>query len=258
MSAITNERTVGEIAAEYPAATRVFEKLGIDYCCAGGRTLEQACTKAGLSLAEARRSLESALDTARKATAEQDWNTAPLADLIAHIRSTHHQFTRAEIGRLEPLFHKVCLVHGNKHPHLAGMRNTFASLARELSTHLMKEEMVLFPYIERMEEAAVEKSPVIPAPFGSVQNPVRMMMHEHDGAGDALRELRAAADNFNAPPGACASYRALYQALAEFEADLHQHIHLENNILFPRAVALEQAVSGRTSAQNSRLHSWPH
>jgi regulator of cell morphogenesis and NO signaling len=109
--------------------------------------------------------------------------------------------------------------------------------------HLMKEEMMLFPYIERMEEAVLEKSPMLPPPFGTVRNPVSMMMHEHDGAGEALRELRAASNGYAAPPDACASYRALYQALAGFEADLHQHIHLENNILFPRAIEMERAAA---------------
>jgi regulator of cell morphogenesis and NO signaling len=139
------------------------------------------------------------------------------------------------------LFDRVCGVHGNNHPELLEMRSTFRALAAELSTHLMKEEMVLFPYILRMEEAVTQQDPVLPPPFGSVQNPVAMMMHEHDSAGDALRSLRQASGNYTVPPEACVSYQTLYKALAEFEADLHQHIHLENNILFPRAIAMEEA-----------------
>jgi regulator of cell morphogenesis and NO signaling len=240
MSAITG-KTVGELAAENPAATRVFEKLGIDYCCGGAKTLERACLAAGLPLEQAVDSLETAERAAQAATENRDWRRAPLTLLVAHIRNTHHQYTRSEIARLEPLFEKVCAAHGRNHPELARMQAAFGALAHELSTHLMKEEMVLFPYIGRMEQAVLEKRPAPTPPFGTVGNPVAMMMHEHDNAGAVLRELRQASGGYAPPPDACASYRALYQALAEFEADLHQHIHLENNILFPRAIEMERA-----------------
>ena len=141
---------------------------------------------------------------------------------------------------LGPLFDKVCSVHGKNHPELDAMRDTFGGLADELTTHLMKEEMMLFPYIVRMEESAVAKETVVPSPFGSVRNPVSMMMHEHDSAGNALRSLRHASNGYASPPDACISFQTLYRALAELEADLHQHIHLENNILFPRAVEMER------------------
>jgi regulator of cell morphogenesis and NO signaling len=132
-------------------------------------------------------------------------------------------------------------VHGNNHPELFELRATFEGLAQELGAHLMKEEMVLFPYIIRMEETVIEKVPIPPPPFGSVQNPVSMMEHEHDSAGSALRSLRETSHGYTVPPDACASFQTLYKTLAEFEADLHQHIHLENNILFPRAIELEKA-----------------
>ena len=240
MSTMTTAKTVGELAAENPAAARVFEKLGIDYCCHGGRKLEEACRAAGLPVEMAEDALEMAVETARAASPVRNWNAEPLADLIAHIRNTHHQYTRTEAARLGLLFEKVCAAHAAHHPELNRMRETFGALTHELGLHLMKEEMVLFPYIVRMEEAAIEKSPFPPAPFGSVRNPVAMMMSEHDGAGAALSDLRAASNGYTIPPEACASYRALYQALAAFEADLHQHIHLENNVLFPRAIVMEQ------------------
>jgi regulator of cell morphogenesis and NO signaling len=237
MSGITTNKTVGDLAAENPGATRVFEKLGIDYCCGGGKTLDEACRAAGLALDETALALAA---EAVPAPGGRDWRSEPLADLIAHIRNTHHQYTRKEIDRLPALFDKVCAAHGVNHPELERMRATFGELAQELSVHMMKEEMVLFPYIARMEEAVLEQSPVLPPPFGTVRNPVGMMLHEHDGAGRALQQLREASGGYTVPPDACASYRALYQALAEFEADLHQHIHLENNILFPRAIEMEQ------------------
>lgn len=240
MQAIQTEKTVGELAAKHPAAARVFEKLGIDYCCGGGTTLDEACREAGLPFNQLRESLEAALSAAARTAEETDWNAAPLADLIAHIRNTHHQFTRTEISRLEPLFEKVLSAHVKNHPELAKVQSIFGDLAQELSTHLMKEEMVLFPYVSRIEEVVLEESPVLPAPFGTVRNPIATMMHEHDGAGEALREMRTASNGYAAPLDACASYRALYQALAGLEADLHQHIHLENNILFPRAIEMER------------------
>ncbi|MFI5101970.1 MAG: iron-sulfur cluster repair di-iron protein [Terriglobales bacterium] len=238
---VTTEKTVRELALENPGATRVFEKLGIDYCCGGNKSLEEACRAAGLNPDQVLDSLEKAEQSAH--SAQKDWNgqAGALADLIAHIKNTHHKYTREELARLGPLFDKVCSVHGKTHPELLQIRGVFQGLAQELTTHLMKEEMVLFPYIVRMEEATIEKGPIVPAPFGTVQNPVSMMEHEHDSAGNALRAMRAASNGYSAPADACVSYQTLYKALAELEADLHQHIHLENNILFPRAVAMEKA-----------------
>jgi regulator of cell morphogenesis and NO signaling len=231
----TAERTVRELALENPAATRLFEKLGIDYCCGGNRSLEQACRAATLSTDEVIHSLESAERFEGAVPTARDWQIEPLADL-----KTHHRFTRDELARIASLLDKVCSVHGGNHPELEQVRASFRALAQELTLHMMKEERMLFPYIVRMEEAVVQKEPILPPPFGSVQNPVSMMAHEHDSAGGALRAMREASCGYTPPGDACISYRTLYQALAEFEADLHQHIHLENNILFPRAIAMEQ------------------
>jgi regulator of cell morphogenesis and NO signaling len=238
---VTTEKTVGELALEIPGATRVFEKLGIDYCCGGGQTLEQACQAAHVATEKAADALAEAKRVASTTTPARNWQAEPLSELLAHIQSTHHAYTRAEIARLGPLFDKVCAVHGENHPELARLREVFNGLAEELTTHLMKEEMVLFPYIVRMEEAVVAKEPVLPPPFGSVRNPVAMMMSEHDGAGSALRSMREISGGYVAPIDACISFRTLYQALAALEADLHQHIHLENNVVFPRAIEMERA-----------------
>jgi regulator of cell morphogenesis and NO signaling len=238
---VTTEKTVRELALENPVATRVFEKLGIDYCCGGNKSLDEACHAAKLNTDQVLDALKKAEQSARAVQEEHNWQTEALADLIAHIKNTHHVYTREELARLAPLFDKVCSVHGKNHPELLEIREAFQGLAAELTTHLMKEEMVLFPYVKRMEEAAIEKAPTVPAPFGTVQNPVSMMEREHDSAGNALRAMRAASKGYAAPEDACVSYQTLYKALAELEADLHQHIHLENNILFPRAVAMEKA-----------------
>ena len=238
---VTTEKTVRELALEKPGAARVFEGFGIDYCCGGKQTLEQACRAAGLPVNEVLDALEVAQHSGQAVPKDRNWQAQPLAGLISHIKNTHHKYTREEIARLGPLFDKVCSVHGERHPELLALRTTFQGLAQELTVHMMKEEMVLFPYIERMEESVLQKEPILPPPFGTVRNPVAMMEHEHDSAGAALRALRASSHGYTAPPDACVSYQTLYNTLAELEADLHQHIHLENNILFPRAIALENA-----------------
>lgn len=239
--AVVTTKTVREVAVENVAATRIFEKFGIDYCCGGSQSLDQACEKANIPLDQVLDELELAEETARSAQQMRDWNGEPLSELIAHIKATHHKYTREETARLTALLQKVCSVHGKNHAELYKIREVFAGLTQELLTHLMKEEMVLFPYIERMEEARIQKEPVLPGPFGTVQNPVAMMEHEHDSAGAALRSIRKASGDYAPPADACVSYQTLYKALAAFEADLHQHIHLENNILFPRAIEMERA-----------------
>jgi regulator of cell morphogenesis and NO signaling len=236
---LTTEKTVRELAIENPAATRVFERLQIDYCCGGNRTLEDACRTAGVPLDRVLSSLEDAAAILTPA-ASREWLLEPLAELVAHIRDTHHAYTRDALARITQLLDKVCSVHGANHPELRGIQITFAALRQELTMHMMKEEMMLFPYIVRMEEAVLAGEPVLPPPFGSVRNPVAMMMREHDGAGEDLRKIRSATNGYTAPADGCITYRTLYLALAEFEADLHQHIHLENNILFPRAMNMER------------------
>lgn len=243
--AFESNKTVREIAVEVPSATRVFEKLGIDYCCGGGKPLAEACVSANVNVDQVLRDLEAA-ETSRAARNEtgRDWNSESLAELIDEIKRKHHAYVQAEIPRLMALAEKVSSKHGEKHPETRSVNDSFADLANELSMHLMKEEQILFPYIVRMEEAVIAKEPMIPSScFGTVQNPIAMMVAEHDGAGEILRALRQATGDYKLPEDACTSYRTLYNGLMEFEADLHQHIHLENNILFPRAIAMEQGRS---------------
>ena len=160
-----------------------------------------------------------------------------------HIVEKHHTFTKAETIRLESLFAKVCSVHATRHAELAEMQARFSEMANELRTHMMKEERILFPYLAALEQAAAEKRALPRAMFGSVENPVRQMIKEHDSAGDALHALCEASRGYTAPDDACASYRELYRSLEAFEADLHTHVHLENNILFPRALQMEAAAA---------------
>ena len=229
-------KTVREVAVEFPGATRIFEKLGIDYCCGGGKALDEACLAAGVSADDVIALLEEAGSTAAEA---RDWKIAPLSELVAHIVTRHHGFTREELVRVSNLLAKVCSVHGENHPELRRLHTVFQELKHELTSHMLKEEQVLFPYIENLETAVRRGEPVPTPYFGTVRNPVRMMMQEHDDAGQALRDLREVSSNYQVPADGCITFRTLYQALEEFERDLHQHIHLENNILFPRAAELE-------------------
>ena len=235
---LNTTKTVRELALEVPNATRVFERLKIDYCCGGGRNIAEACSDVGVRLDELSRLLAEAGAVGADA---RDFNAGPLSDLVRHILDTHHVYTREESSRIQALLEKVCAKHGGNHPELLEIRGLFLKLDADLQPHLLKEEQVLFPYILRLEAARTLGGPAPFAPFGTVENPVRMMMFEHDTAGDLLREIRAAAGDFRAAEDGCMSFRTLYQALEAFEQDLHQHIHLENNVLFPRAVELEAA-----------------
>lgn len=238
-------RTVREFAAEIPNATRIFEKLGIDYCCGGSKPLEAACLQAKIPVEEVLRSLEDAgAPGVTRAGETVDFQSAHLADLIEHILAVHHGYVKQEVPRLQQLLAKVVAVHCASHPELAAVQRTFAALSSELLSHMMKEEMVLFPYIEKLEEAASQGRRAPQAPFGSISNPVHMMELEHESAGKALEEIRMLSGAYTPPESACFSYKTLYSALKEFEADLHQHVHLENNILFPRAIELESQMAG--------------
>ena len=222
-----------------PGATRVFEKMGIDYCCGGARPIAEACLSAGVTVEEVVCSLEQA-EAANQAPADsKDWQAESLATLITHIHDKHHVLTREELGRIEPLMAKVCSVYGERRSELLQIQTLFAELKRELLLHMMKEEKILFPYITQMEEAVTAGGPAPRPMFGTVRNPVRMMMAEHDGAGDVLRRIRQLSNDFNPPADACVSYQTLYGALEGLEKDLHQHIHLENNVLFPGAIKME-------------------
>jgi regulator of cell morphogenesis and NO signaling len=232
---ITADKTVRELAVEVPNATRLFEKLGIDYCCGGHKSLQDACATAKASIHDVVRALEQGTAPS-PLSGSRDWNSARLPELVDHIVNKHHAYVKSEIPRLQALIAKVVGVHGHNHPELRQVQVSFADLSNELAAHMMKEERILFPFIAHMSEG----NDCGPSCFGTVQNPIRMMMMEHDGAGEKLREMRQATANYALPQDACFTYRTLFNALLEFEADLHQHIHLENNILFPRALELER------------------
>jgi regulator of cell morphogenesis and NO signaling len=230
-------QTVREIALEQPASIRVFEHFGIDYCCGGRKPLEEACTGAHLEVETVIAALEAAARVPAATT--EDWTSKPLAELCSHIVTTHHEYVKRELPRLAQLAEKVVNRHGSTMPELPTIASSLAKLSEELTQHLAKEELVLFPYVAGLEQALCDGSPLPRSCFGNVANPIAMMTQEHDAAGSLLAELRRLSGNFTTPPGACPTFIAFYEGLKEFEGDLHQHIHLENNVLFPRAIELE-------------------
>lgn len=236
---ISSEMTVREVAARVPESTTVFETLKIDYCCGGNRPLTEACASAGVEVDKVMEQLSALGKSAISNSATVDFQKLSLTQLIAHILETHHVFTKSEMGRIQTLAEKVIGAHGANHSELLTVGELFQQLCADLEPHMFKEEQILFPYIVAMEQAKTRDHPVPFAPFGTVKNPIRLMMMEHDTAGDILRELRTVTSDYRVPADGCVSYQTLYQALEGFEKDLHQHIHLENNVLFPKAVELE-------------------
>ncbi len=231
-SVVLNERSsVGDWVADRPSRARVLERLGIDYCCGGQQPLSEACTSRGLEVAAVLRQM----DAVEPAPEDRDWRVAGLAELCGHIVDTHHAYVRGELPRIHSLIAKVVAAHGSRHGELASLQAVFEGLEDELMSHLMKEEQILFPMIGRIESA--------PGPqafhCGTIANPIRVMLAEHDSAGVALAEMRRRTGDYTAPADACPTWRAMNDALVKFEADLHSHIHKENNILFPRARALQ-------------------
>ncbi|EMI43425.1 iron-sulfur cluster repair di-iron protein [Rhodopirellula sp. SWK7] len=229
------DQTVGDFVRQRPARARVFESLKIDYCCGGKISLDRACEKRGINVDEV---LEAISQTDAQADASMlvDVDTMKLTELADHIEATHHAYLREELPRLDFMTEKVSRVHGDKDERLFKMREAFVSLKAELEPHMMKEEKVLFPVVRQLE-ASNERNQ---NHCGSVANPIRQMEHEHDQASNALAILNGSTDGYTPPEWACNTYRAMLDSLSRLEADMHQHIHKENNVLFPKAIQFEQ------------------
>ena len=234
--AMKPEQTVGQIAAEFPASVRVFEKYGIDFCCGGKLPVSRACASKSLDAGALLAEIEQALET--PGPDGTDWFAAPLPLLVDHILDTHHAYMKRQLPVVEARQAKVLNAHGERHGKvLRAVAEIYAAMKEELDGHLAKEEMVLFPLVR----ALVAGAPAGSFHCGSVKNPIRMMWLEHESAGDALRQMRELTAGYALPADACNTFRVLYFELQDMERDLHRHIHLENNILFPRAIALEEA-----------------
>jgi regulator of cell morphogenesis and NO signaling len=234
MTTTYTNTTVGQLVTERPRRSKVFEQYGIDYCCGGKKPLSDACEEKKIDLSAVISDLQK-LDAQPREGSEIDWTQRPLAELADHIEKTHHVFLRQALPRISALTGKVADVHGPRKPELLDVHATFKMLRAELESHMMKEEMVLFPMLRELDTASAAPS----FHCGSVRNPISAMEHEHDVAGDALAKLEKLTSGYVVPEDACGTYRAMLDALAELQTDTHEHIHKENEILFPRGAARE-------------------
>lgn len=229
--------TIREIVASDYRTAAVFERFGLDFCCAGCRTIEQGCRDAGADEDALLRELDTVLGTpSADASRFGSWD---VPTLIQYIVGNHHAYVRQALPALLQHTRKIADVHGARHPELAHVARLFERVAAEMTDHMMKEERILFPFVTDLADAQSTGQPIPRPPFGTVENPIRMMEHEHQFVGDAMAEIRQVTNGYAVPDDACTTYRVCLQELAVFEADLHAHVHLENNILFPKAIAIE-------------------
>ena len=237
---ITVDRTVAEVVTENIKTAHVFKKFGIDFCCGGGITIEKACSKNNVDYSSLEDELKNIDFNASRAT---DYDAWELDFLVDHIINVHHSYVLESIPLILQYANKVAKVHGHHYSEVIEINNLFTEVAQELSLHLEKEEVVLFPYVKELVKAKRENVKPLASHFGAVNNPIRVMENEHESAGDIFKVISKLSNNFTPPEEACNTFKALYSKLEEFEQDLHQHIHLENNILFPKSIILEKELS---------------
>lgn len=240
---ISKDLIIGQIVAEDYRTATIFDKAGIDFCCNGNRSIEDACATQSIDADKLVSKLQETIRSGdADATNSIDYKSWP-ADLLAdYIEKKHHRYVRNQIPELKALLEKITRVHGGRHPELAEIEAHFSACATELTNHMKKEETILFPYI-RESVRAKEEGTELNAPFGTVENPIRMMMHEHDAEGERFRKIKALSNDYTPPADGCNTYKVAFATLEAFEKDLHLHIHLENNILFPQAIELEHAIA---------------
>lgn len=237
MMTLSKEQTIGEVVAQDFRTAPVFEKYGLDFCCGGKQSIESACNDAGVDI-------EALLTALKQIEGEHksniDYNAWPIDLLADYIEKTHHRYVVQQIPLLRAYLEKISHVHGDRHPELLEIKMLFDECAIELTSHMQKEEKVLFPFVRNMVSVKQSADANLTVPFGTVQNPIGMMMHEHDAEGERFRKIAQLSNQYALPADGCSTYKVAMDALKAFENDLHLHIHLENNILFPKAVALEE------------------
>ncbi|MEQ7800964.1 iron-sulfur cluster repair di-iron protein [Pedobacter sp. ASV1-7] len=234
------EETIGEIVTRDYRKAQVFKDFGIDFCCGGKKTITEVCESKGIDAAELNNALEKVTDEVD--TIGNDYQKWDIGFLTDYIINTHHQYVKDNTQFIIELANKVAKVHGNQHPELVRVAQIFTQVAMELISHLNKEEKMLFPFIKELSVVQHNGGSVPESAFGKVSNPIRMMESEHEEAGEALQTIREITGNFTLPADACNSYTILYKKLDEYENDLHKHVHLENNILFPKSILVEQGL----------------
>lgn len=237
---IQENSIIGELVARDYRAASVFKKYGIDFCCQGNRTIQDACKAKNIDAS----SVLADLNEANKASTASfiDYQSWPLDLLVDYIEKKHHRYVEDKTQEIKPYLDKICRVHGDRHPELLEINNLFNEAAGELAAHMKKEELILFPFVRKIAKAKQENAKLEAPHFGTVENPIQMMMHEHNTEGERFRKIENLSNNYTPPVDACNTYRVTFALLKEFEADLHLHIHLENNILFPKAIELEKQI----------------
>jgi len=232
------QRPVGQFVAEDYRTAAIFSNYGIDFCCKGHKTLEEVCNKKKIDVFQLLAELEAQLNS--KTDQSIDYKSWPVDLLVDYIEKKHHRYVEEKAPVLRQFLDKLCRVHGERHPELFEINELFTASVGELAAHMKKEELILFPFIKKMVAAVLNKSSIEQPHFGTVENPIAMMMEEHDNEGERFRKIAQITNNYTPPTDACNTYRVTFAMLDEFEKDLHLHIHLENNILFPKAIKLEQ------------------
>ena len=233
--------TIGDFVAKDYRTAAVFSKYGIDFCCKGHRTIDEVCSKKDINEPQLLSELNAVLDA--KNDTENDFDSWSLDVLIDYIEKVHHRFVEEKTQILIPFLDKICSVHGENHPELLEINQIFNDSAKELASHMKKEELILFPFIKEMINATKSHGTIGKPFFETIKNPIAAMMSEHENEGERFRTIAALTNNYTPPEDACNTYKVTYAMLQEFEQDLHKHIHLESNILFPKAKALEKFFS---------------
>jgi len=239
MNNITSNSIIGQVVRENYQMASVFKQHQIDFCCNGNRTIQEACESAEIDFEKVLNELNSITNEGNE---NIDFTSWPLDLLVSYIVKKHHRFVEEKITEIKPYLAKIVQVHGNQHPELLEIQKLFLASAGELTQHMKKEELILFPFIEKMVETQLSGKALTPPHFQTVENPISMMQTEHDNEGERFRKIAELTNNYTPPANACNTYRVTFALLKEFENDLHEHIHLENNILFPEAITLQSKV----------------
>ena len=248
---VLEHTTIGEYVAKDFRTAAVFSKYGIDFCCKGNRTIEEACEKKNLDFAQIENEVAQLLET--KSDGAIDFKSWPSDLLIDYIEKTHHRYVEEKSAVLLSFLYKLCKVHGYNHPELFEINELFKGCASELAQHMKKEELILFPFIKNMENAIRTNQAIQQPHFGTVENPIAMMQEEHITEGERFVKIAALTNNYTPPSDACNTYKVTFSMLQEFEQDLHKHIHLENNILFPKAIEMQNQLCSSILSLN-QLH----
>ncbi|MBX2942652.1 MAG: iron-sulfur cluster repair di-iron protein [Cyclobacteriaceae bacterium] len=238
---IRENQIIGELVAQDYRTASVFKKYAIDFCCQGNRTITDACEKKKIDVQLVVNDLDAAVRVS--SAGNTDYQSWPLDLLADYVEKKHHRYVRERSAEIKPFLTKVCRVHGERHPELLEINKHFNATADEMAMHMEKEESIIFPYIREMVKAKQGNSKIDAPHFGSIQNPIQAMMDEHLTEGDRYRKIEELSNNYTPPQDGCSTYKVTFALLQEFEQDLHLHIHLENNILFPKAIELEKTLS---------------